>query len=46
MARLDHLNFNDPAPDAELMNVDGEKVRLSSFWKLKPLLLAFTRHFG
>jgi peroxiredoxin len=40
------LNYNDAAPDVEVINTYGEKVRLSSFWQVKPLLLVFTRHFG
>jgi len=40
------LNFNDPAPDAQVLNVKGKPVRLSSLWGKRPLVLAFTRHFG
>ncbi len=40
------LKFNDPAPDLELRNVNGKPVLLSDLWKQKPLILAFTRHFG
>lgn len=40
------LNFNDPAPDAQVLNVKGKPVRLSSLWAKRPLVLAFTRHFG
>ena len=40
------LNFNDPAPDLEVLNIKGKAVRLSSLWVKKPLVLAFTRHFG
>lgn len=40
------LNFNRNAPDLTLQTPSGEDVRLSSLWKDKPLLLAFTRHFG
>lgn len=46
MSNLAHLKFNDPAPDLELQNINGKAVQLSSFWKKKVLLLAFTRHFG
>jgi peroxiredoxin len=41
-----HLKFNDPAPDLELQDVDGKPARLSSLWKQRTLILAFTRHFG
>lgn len=40
------LNFNDQAPDLVLKNTQGAELTLSSFWKEKPLLLAFSRHFG
>jgi peroxiredoxin len=40
------LNFNRSAPDLTLLNTAGEPVRLSSLWQQRPLLLAFTRHFG
>jgi peroxiredoxin len=46
MSRLAHLKFNDPAPDLELLDPEGQPVRLSSLWKEFPLVLAFTRHFG
>ena len=40
------LNFNDLAPDLEVLDVKGRAVRLSSLWAKRPLVLAFTRHFG
>ena len=46
MKNKQHLNFNQPAPDLLLMDVDANEVQLSSLWQQKPLLLAFTRHFG
>lgn len=46
MPKLAHLKFNDPAPDLELLDISGQPVRLSSLWKKRALLLAFTRHFG
>lgn len=46
MPGLAHLKFNDPAPDLELQDVEGKPLRLSSFWKKRTLILAFTRHFG
>lgn len=46
MPSLAHLKFNDPAPDLELQDVEGKPLRLSSFWKKRTLILAFTRHFG
>ena len=40
------LNFNSAAPDLSLKRTSGRSVRLSTLWKKKPLILAFTRHFG
>ena len=40
------LNFNDPAPDVKVLDVKGKSVSLSSLWVKRPLVLAFTRHFG
>lgn len=41
-----HLKFNDPAPDLALLDGRGKSIQLSSIWKKKVLILAFTRHFG
>jgi peroxiredoxin len=46
MAKPKQLNFYNSAPDLKLLDTSGKPVRLSSLWKKKPLLLAFTRHFG
>ena len=46
MSKLAYLKFNDPAPDLELLDTAGKSVTLSSLWKNKVLVLAFTRHFG
>jgi peroxiredoxin len=46
MTNKKHLNFNSAAPDLEVLDPSGKPVRLSSLWAEKPLLLAFTRHFG
>jgi peroxiredoxin len=46
MAKIKHLNFNQPAPDLTLLDTTGKPVQISSLWQKKPLLLAFTRHFG
>lgn len=40
------LKFNDAAPDAEVTAADGTRIKLSSLWQDKVLVLAFTRHFG
>lgn len=46
MSRIAHLKFNDSAPDVELLTVEGQPVRLSTFWQGRVVVLAFTRHFG
>lgn len=46
MTKNRQIQFNHNAPDFVLMNTKGEPVQLSSLWADKPLLLAFTRHFG
>ena len=46
MANQTQLKFNDLAPDATLLDANGKPIQLSSLWKDKVLVLAFTRHFG
>lgn len=46
MAKNKQLNFNRNAPDLTLQDTSGQPVQLSSLWAQRPLLLAFTRHFG
>jgi peroxiredoxin len=46
MASKNQLNFYRNAPDVEVLDLDGQPVQLSTLWQKKPLLLAFTRHFG
>ncbi len=46
MAKKYRLNFNGAAPDLTLLTPDRRPVTLSSLWQERPLLLAFTRHFG
>ncbi len=36
----------DPAPDLELEDAEGRRVRLSEFWRDRPALLLFWRHYG
>jgi peroxiredoxin len=40
------LKFNDPAPDLEVITGSGGHLQLSSLWSEKPVVLAFTRHYG
>lgn len=46
MPKLAHLKFNDPAPDISVLDGDGNALQLSTLWKKRTLVLAFTRHFG
>jgi peroxiredoxin len=46
MAEIIRLNYDDPAPDGVVKTVAGQKIHLATLWKDRPLLLAFTRHFG
>ncbi len=46
MANQVQLKFNDPAPDVKLLDGYNKSVQLSSLWRDKVLVLAFTRHFG
>ncbi len=46
MDKVKQLNFYHDAPDLVLQDITGNLVRLSSLWQERPLLLAFTRHFG
>jgi peroxiredoxin len=46
MTRKRLLNFNQKAPDLALLDTAGKPVQLSKLWKKRPLLLAFSRHFG
>ena len=36
----------DPAPDASLLDAEGRRVQLSSFWKGRRVVLVFLRYFG
>jgi len=40
------LQVGDAAPDFELLDSSGDKVKLSRFWNGKPALLLFWRHYG
>jgi peroxiredoxin len=46
MIKNRQLNFAKEAPNLTLLDTRGQPVQLSSLWAKKPLLLAFTRHFG
>jgi peroxiredoxin len=40
------LQVGDPAPDFEMEDSTGAKVRLSDYWRSAPVLLLFWRHYG
>jgi hypothetical protein len=40
------IAVGDPAPDALFAQRDGLPVRLSDFWRTRPAILLFLRHFG
>jgi peroxiredoxin len=40
------VQVGDQAPDLELQDATGKTVQLSDYWKEKPLLIIFWRHFG
>jgi peroxiredoxin len=40
------LQVGDPAPDLDLIDSTGTKVRLGRFWSQRPTVLIFWRHFG
>ena len=40
------LQVGDEAPDFELADADGRVVHLSSFWREKPAVILFWRHYG
>ena len=46
MTKKKELNFTVNAPDLAVLDTSGHPVQLSSLWATRPLLLAFTRHFG
>ena len=46
MTKQIQLKFNEPAPDVQVLDQDGSPIQLSSLWRDKVLVLAFTRHFG
>jgi peroxiredoxin len=46
MKMVRKLTFSQKAPDLVVTNTSGEPIQLSNLWAQKPLLLAFTRHFG
>ncbi len=40
------LQVGSPAPDATVLDAQGQPYRLSRLWQDGPVLLSFLRHFG
>ena len=40
------LEVGHPAPDPAVLDGSGRTVPLSAFWRERPVVLAFLRHFG
>jgi len=40
------VTVGQPAPDAEFRDGTGALIRLSDFWRRRPTLFIFLRHFG
>ena len=40
------IAVGEPAPDAAFLAADGRVVRLSDYWRARPTVLLFLRHFG
>lgn len=39
-------NSGDRAPDVRLLDARGRERMLSSYWKAKPAVAVFLRHYG
>lgn len=40
------LLLNTPAPDVEVYRADGTPVALQTYWRARPIILTFLRHYG
>ncbi len=40
------VGVGDRAPDATIRDVDGNPAQLSAWWRERPTVLVFVRHFG
>lgn len=43
---VSRLQPGNPAPEAFVLNIDGQTVPVSHAWQNGPVLLTFLRHFG
>ena len=46
MARRKAATIDPAAAAAEVEDLDGERHRLGSLWRERPVVLVFLRHFG
>jgi len=40
------IEVGERAPDPHVLDGTGRRVPLSTFWRERPVVLAFLRHFG
>jgi hypothetical protein len=40
------LQVGEPAPDIDVINAHGERLKTSALWTRKRTILSFLRHFG
>ena len=40
------IEVGERAPDPQVLEGSGREVPLSTFWRERPVVLAFLRHFG
>lgn len=40
------LAAGQPAPDVTLRDEDGNETTLSAYWRQRPTVIVFIRHFG
>ncbi|HUI28045.1 MAG TPA: hypothetical protein VL403_18335 [Candidatus Kryptonia bacterium] len=43
---MDPPQVGQPAPDAAVFDRPGHAIRLSDFWRARPTVFIFLRHFG
>jgi len=46
LARMPKPEVGDRAPDHAVLDAGGREVMLSSFWRERPVVAAFLRHYG
>jgi hypothetical protein len=43
---VSEASIGRPAPDGVFLTSDGGEVRLSDYWRERPTVFMFLRHFG